>query len=204
LGVQIRADFYGGTVTYRVQKGGGRGQMIAKAVGLKQAGLRVYDLTAGLGSDAFVLASLGCSVGLCERHPVVRALLEAAYTEALDFAHAAIERKDLLSSLERMQLLEGDAETVLAKLSTQAQPDVIYLDPMFPKRTKHALVKKEMQVLQGLVGPDADADGLLELALACAKKRVVVKRPKLAPNLADQVPSHVLTGKANRFDIYMI
>jgi 16S rRNA (guanine1516-N2)-methyltransferase len=33
--------------------------MIAKAVGIAQACARVLDATAGLGKDAFVLASLG-------------------------------------------------------------------------------------------------------------------------------------------------
>jgi hypothetical protein len=32
------------------------------------------------------------------------------------------------------------------------RPDVIYLDPMFPKRRKSASVKKDMQLLHGLLG----------------------------------------------------
>ena len=35
----------------------------------------MVDATAGLGRDAFVLASLGCTVTMLERHPVVAALL---------------------------------------------------------------------------------------------------------------------------------
>ena len=52
--------------------GGGKGQDIAKAVGLNK-GVKpsVLDATGGLGRDAFVLASLGCNVTMIERSPVV-------------------------------------------------------------------------------------------------------------------------------------
>jgi 16S rRNA (guanine1516-N2)-methyltransferase len=48
--------------------------MIAKAVGI-QPGIRpfVLDATAGLGRDAFVLATLGCEMVLCERQPIIAA-----------------------------------------------------------------------------------------------------------------------------------
>jgi 16S rRNA (guanine1516-N2)-methyltransferase len=88
-------------------------------------------------------------------------------------------------------------------LTESQRPDVVYLDPMFPARSKSAQVKKEMQVFHQLVGTDPDADQLLELARACAKKRVVVKRPRIAPELAAARPSYTLTGKSNRYDIYV-
>ena len=70
-------DFASGAVAHRRKFGGGKGQSIAKAVGLK-AGvqLHVIDATAGLGRDAFVLASLGCNVDMVERSPIAAALLE--------------------------------------------------------------------------------------------------------------------------------
>jgi 16S rRNA (guanine1516-N2)-methyltransferase len=61
-----------------------------------------------------------------------------------------------------------------------------------------------MQILQILIGDDQDADELLETALLCAGNRVVVKRPRLAPALADKAPSHSITGKTSRFDVYLI
>ena len=92
----------------------------------------------------------------------------------------------------------------MASLATAANfaPQVVYLDPMFPASSKSALAKKEMQFFQDLVGQDTDADQLLNQALELASHRVVVKRPKLAPYLAEQKPTFSLTGKANRFDIY--
>jgi 16S rRNA (guanine1516-N2)-methyltransferase len=74
---------------------------------------------------------------------------------------------------------------------------------MFPHRDKSALVKKEMRVFRAVVGEDPDADALLAPALAAAKKRVVVKRPKLAPWLGQKKPSLSMEGKSGRFDIYL-
>lgn len=73
----IFVDLVSGAVAHRRKFGGGKGQSIAKAVGLnKGATPIVLDGTAGLGRDAFVLASLGCKVQMVERHPVVAALLD--------------------------------------------------------------------------------------------------------------------------------
>ncbi|VTN12434.1 Ribosomal RNA small subunit methyltransferase J [Raoultella terrigena] len=79
---------------------------------------------------------------------------------------------------------------------------MVYLDPMFPHKQKSALVKKEMRVFQSLVGPDLDADGLLEPARLLATKRVVVKRPDYAPPLADVATPNAVVTKGHRFDIY--
>lgn len=200
--VSIRADFYGATTTYRRLKGGGKGQMIAKAVGVhSQAKLKVLDATAGLGGDAFVLASLGCSVTMVERHPVVRWLLADGLAQASRFA--AKEDPSLQLVLERMVLVECDSIEYFEQLIEADLPDVVYVDPMFPTRTKRALVKKEMRVFHALVGEDADAEKLLPLALNKARYRTVVKRPRLASCLANQAPSHELVGKANRYDVYI-
>jgi len=202
-GVRIRADFHGPTVSYRRNKGGGRGQMVARAVGVKSGyAPTVLDATAGLGSDGFVLASLGCQVTLLERVAGVRALLASGLAQAKAFA--AENDAALLEILARMQVLRADALTYLSKPPANQRPDVIYLDPMFPDSDKRSMVKKEMRVFHHLVGEDADADQLLDLALKHALYRVVVKRPRIAPNLAGLAPNHVLEGRSNRFDIYTI
>jgi len=114
----IFVDFVGGAMAHRRKFGGGRGEAVAKAVGIKGSYLPdVVDATAGLGRDA-------------------------------------------------------------------------------------SLVKKEMRVFQSLVGPDLDADGLLEPACQLATKRVVVKRPDYAPPLADVATTNAVTTKGHRFDIY--
>jgi 16S rRNA (guanine1516-N2)-methyltransferase len=201
--VSIRADFHGATTTYRREKGGGKGQMIARAIGIKSGvSPHVLDATAGLGKDAFVLASLGCRVTLLERVPVIHALLEDAMKRARQFGVS--EDSTLLEILDRMHLDGADALDYLNECAAKKRPDVVYLDPMFPVRTKSAQVKKEMQVLHTLVGTDDDAGALLEAALKCAQYRVIVKRPRIAAPLAEIDPSYALEGKRNRYDVYAI
>ncbi|GAB3024716.1 class I SAM-dependent methyltransferase [Bowmanella dokdonensis] len=194
----VQVDFASNAMAWRRQHGGGRGEAVAKAVGIKGDYLpHVLDATAGLGRDAFILGSLGCKVSMLERSPVVAALLD----DGLRRAAADSELSNWLP--ERMQLLHESAEKVLSNWEG-AKPDVVYLDPMFPHRQKSALVKKEMRLFQQLLGPDLDADALLAPALQLAAKRVVVKRPAGAPYLAQRNPSMESKGKANRFDIYII
>lgn len=198
----VYVDFVEGILKHRRQFGGGRGEAVAKACGIKGNYLpTVIDATAGLGRDAFVLASLGCKVRLLERHPVVAALLEDGLTRAYQDAQIGswmqIRMQQIIpkNALQESQVL----------LRTLDPADVIYLDPMYPhpeNKKQTALVKKEMRVFQYLVGADFDADSLLPPALALAQKRVVVKRPDYAPALNGQLPQGSIKTKNHRFDIY--
>ena len=198
----IVVDFVAGAVAHRRKFGGGKGQSIAKAVGLnKGAAPIILDGTAGLGRDSFVFASLGCQVQMVERHPVVAALL----FDGLERAKADAEIGAWVS--ERMSLYCASSHQALAQPNSIVQPDVVYLDPMYPhpvNKKKSALVKKEMRVFQTLVGEDLDADDLLSDALTLAKKRVVVKRPDYAPWLSGREPSMSIATKKNRFDVYVL
>jgi len=191
----VRVDFVDGAMAHRRQFGGGSGQMIAKAVGV-QPGIRprILDATAGLGRDAFVLASLGCEMTLIERQPLVAALLE----DGLQRAALSLEVAPIAA---RMRLLGGNAIALMQEWQGEA-PQVIYLDPMFPHRDKSALVKKEMRLFRPLVGDDLDAPALLAAALELASHRVVVKRPRKAPAIAGSRLGYVLEGKSSRYDIY--
>ncbi|WP_370547133.1 16S rRNA (guanine(1516)-N(2))-methyltransferase RsmJ [Edwardsiella tarda] len=191
----IFVDFVGGTMAHRRRFGGGRGEAVAKAVGIKGGYLPdVVDATAGLGRDAFVLAALGCRVRMLERHPVVAALLD----DGLQRGYADAEIGPWLR--ERLTLLHASSIEALATLTPR--PEVVYLDPMFPHRQKSALVKKEMRVFQALVGADDDADALLAPARQLATKRVVVKRPDYAPPLAGVATPNATLTKSHRFDLY--
>jgi 16S rRNA (guanine1516-N2)-methyltransferase len=190
----IKVDFVDGAVAHRRKFGGGRGQDIAKAIGLKHGFTpHVLDATAGLGRDSFVLASLGCSVTMMERMPIVAALLENG------LARAKLNQ-DITDITDRMSLIYASS---IDDMTLATAPDVIYLDPMYPHREKSAAVKKEMRVFQSLVGEDLDADNLLAPALKLAKYRVVVKRPSYAEPLNNQKPSMSISMKKNRFDVYV-
>lgn len=194
----VRAEFVAGRAGYRLAHGGGTGQLIARAVGLKRTRrtLDIVDATAGLGQDAFVLAGLGHRVTLLERSPVVHALLEDGLARAAgDEAAAPVAA--------RMTLIPADGIVWLEQRAGQGPvADVIHLDPMFPHRDKSAAVKKEMQLFRPLVGDDADASELLAAALACARYRVVVKRSRRAPAIEGPEPALRLEGKSSRYDVY--
>jgi len=202
--VAIKVDFTAGTATHRMKYGGGKSQAIAKAVGVTAKNRpRVLDACAGLGQDAFVLASLGCEVLMLERSPVVYALLEDGLMRARSFVeqNQDEEYQQLTATLMRMVLQRGDSLVCLRNMESDSA-NVVYLDPMFPERKKSAQVKKEMLAFQELIGKDQDSDLLLEYALDVAENRVVVKRPNFAPRLAEREPSYQLKGKSSRFDIY--
>ncbi len=168
-----------------------RGQPLGRAVG---SGARTaIDATAGLGFDAFALAAIGLQVKAVEREPWVRALLERAHSRAA--ADAA-----LAPIAARVRIVAADARELLAS----HQPvDVVLLDPMFPaKRKSDAKPPKAMQALAAVVGADQDSDALLLLALTVARQRVVVKRPRQAPPLANLKPAWTIEGKLLRFDVY--
>ena len=190
----VSADFLSGSSTYRQQHGGGRGEPIVKAVGLKgHDNYHVVDATPGLGRDAFVLASVGCHVTMIERSPVVAALLEDGIRRLKEANDAVADRLTLChgNSAQVMQYWSGD------------DVDAVYLDPMFPHRKKSALVKKEMRIFQQLLGSEEDANLLLAPALALANHRVVVKRPNSADVLNGQKPSMAIASKKHRFDVYI-
>jgi 16S rRNA (guanine1516-N2)-methyltransferase len=190
-------DFLAGKTAYRAQRASLRGETVARAMGLKKnTQPRIVDATAGLARDSFILATLGFEVDLIERSPIIHALLEDG------LARAARDPK-VAPIVKRMHLHMADANTWLAELDASQHPDIIYLDPMFPERVKSALVKKDMRIFHDVIGADADADQLLQTALTCATKRVVVKRPRLAEFLANLEPAFSQTGSSSRFDVYL-
>ncbi|CDZ77493.1 Ribosomal RNA small subunit methyltransferase J [Legionella massiliensis] len=176
--------------TWQKRRDAGKKQGLVKAC-KPSPGVRIIDTTAGWGRDAAVLASFGAEVLMLERQPVIAALLRDGLARQDEQS-----RKNL-----RLDLHEADAKTYLQALSPADYPDVIYIDPMHPTRQKAALVKKDMQALQQLLGADNDAQALLEVALSRAMKRVVIKWPQhLAAILP---PTTHIPGKVVRFDIYI-
>lgn len=197
----VLVDFVSGAAAHRRKFGGGRGQQIAKAVGLRSGFYpQVLDATAGLGRDAFVLASLGCEVRMLERNPIVHALLADGLRRLRDAAASDPELAPIAARLTLENPVESAAEWLSAQVA-ESLP-VVYLDPMFPSREKSAKVKKEMAAFHHLVGEDEDADSLFAPAMAACYYRTVVKRPRLAPYLAGEKPNLSLEGKSGRFDIY--
>lgn len=172
------------------------------------------DATAGLGQDSFLLAAAGFSVYMFEQDPIIAALLE----DALDRAKSD---PVLANIVERMHLFAEDSISALQRLGTSlsrdeqmpqtsdsqpyltVKPDVIYLDPMFPERTKSAAVKKKFQLLHHLEHPCENEEELLSAAMNIQPRKIVVKRMAKGPFLAGKKPSYSIKGKSIRYDCYV-
>ena len=197
LGVgDLRVDFVSGAVAHRLRFGGGRGQALAKAMGLRAGKTpMIIDTTAGLGRDSFLLASLGAKVIMIERSEKMHLLL------AQGMKRAVKEGGEFREIIGRMTLLKGDAKDLLAGLS----PEAILIDPMHPPRNSSALVKRELRQVREIVGTDDDAADLVRVALKHASNRVVLKWPaKAEPIPRIQACSHQIIGKSTRYDVFML
>lgn len=180
------------------------GSPLFRALGVKKGqGLdarpEVFDATAGMLEDTWLLASAGCRVTAAERSPVLHAMLE-------DALHRA--SRDAPETASRITLKHGEAGDVLSQtLAGSPRPVSVLIDPMFPSVRK-AAERKSMRVLRLLVGDDRDAKELMQrvelLASAGGVKRIAVKRPRRAEPLTDRVPSHRVEGKGHRFDVYVL
>jgi 16S rRNA (guanine1516-N2)-methyltransferase len=171
-------------------------QPLARAVGIRP-GFRpkVLDGTGGLAGDAFVLASLGCHVTMCERSPIIAALLEDG------LQRAAQERRTAEITSRSLRLVASDTKSYLDQCKEVFS--TIYLDPMYANSKESALNRQSMRIIRTLVGDDQDSGLLLAAAIKKAGNRVVVKRPRLAPLLTERQPSHSLAMKSSRFDVYL-
>ena len=194
--LQSAFDFVNGAVGYRFRSGASRKDALARAAGFGKGSVpTIIDATAGLGRDAFMLATLGAQVTLLERSRQVHDHLRDA------LARAAAENPELAAVVARMTLMQGDARELLPGL----RADAVVVDPMHPPRTNGAEVKQEMRLLRDLVGTDPDAHELMQAALAADCKRVVLKWPLRAEPLEGlRKPSHSITGKTVRYDVFMM
>ena len=191
----LKCSFIEGPILHRLKYGRGRGQNLAKAVGMKfNKNRNIIDATAGLGYDSFILASLGANVTLIERSQKMHTLLQNGIDEGISFG-GEIEK-----IVNRMELLFGDSKDILPKLT----PEVIMIDTMYKDRKKTALVKNNMRLVREIVGPDSDYIELLKIALNCAKNRVVLKQPRYAEPIKEITKcSHQILGKTIRYDVFM-
>lgn len=197
----LAVDFLEPQKIHRLKYGLGKGQPLPRALGLKslrpEGAPYVFDATAGLGTDAFFMAAMGCRVHAVERSPVVYALLEDGYERLA-------QCEEMAEIAARLTIECGHAAELLRALAEDERPDVIYLDPMYPEegRSESALPKKPMQMFRRLIGDDHDSAELFDAARAVARERVVVKRPLRAPAIAEK-PTHVFEGKTARYDMYL-
>lgn len=188
----LRVDFSAPALRRRASEGLRR-QGLGKAVGLK-SGARpdILDATGGFGTDAFLLAWQGCRLQVWERSRLVYEMLEDGWSRAR-------EREETREVMARISLQHGE----YGPRGAESPVDVVYLDPMFPEPQRRARSKKSMDLLQRLLPETDDEAMLLDRAREDAGRRVVVKRPRHAPNLAAASADISFSGRSNRYDVYL-
>ena len=159
-------------------------QPLAKAVGFKGKPLKILDLTAGWAKEAFLLAKAGCQVRAVESHPFV-----------FYFVQASLLQKKI--SLSNLKFTLDNSFNYLKTIKETDKPDVIYMDPMFQKKS---LSQKPLLILKQLVGETKDKETLFQQALTKAKKRVVVKRHRLETPF--QKPLCSFKGRSACYDVF--
>ncbi|AWH90242.1 16S rRNA methyltransferase [Buchnera aphidicola (Melanaphis sacchari)] len=190
----IKIDFISKKYNYRCMHSK-KSDLLYKAIGIKKNYFPfILDATAGWGKDAFFLSFLGCKVIMIECNPIVSILLE----DALERAYQ--DKKNGFWIKKRLNLIFGNSLNMLN--FSIPQPDVIYLDPMYPVNQKKCLPKKNMQFLRKIVTFDNQPEFLLKISRKLAKKRVIVKRPRYAKSLSNDKVDFIIKNKNYRFDIY--
>ena len=182
-------------------------ELLVRAVGYKSGQrtdkITIADATAGLGEDSLILAAAGFNVIMYEKDPVVAALLR-------DSLRRAALDSQLNEMTARMHLIEGSSIDAFTRnayneksavyesnMSNNAfiRPDIIYLDPMFPERSKSGLVKKKFQLLHFLERPCDNEEELLNAAINAEPEKIIIKRPLKGPVLAGIKPAYSIKGK---------
>ena len=195
----FKIDVFNEKLLWRLNHSGKNSEAVCRAVMGKISKPIVFDATAGLGRESLILQSAGATVYMFERNPVIWLLLVCAIRKAQN-------SEEILSKLKNgLPILcsYGSVKDNLANGTISEKPDVVYYDPMFPERSKSALVKKDMRVFHELVGFDTDTVEYANYLLTVAAHHVVVKRPSgEAPLELNVRRSSFVDGKACRFDCY--
>ena len=168
----------------------------------------IVDATTGSGADAALLAWHGWDVIMLEREASTHAALQSALRDT------GIPSR--IGDRLRLHPLPRDAREVLPSYHSV---DVVYLNPMFPKSSKKGKhepggagysVMESLQQSTSQPPPDlTEQRQLLDVALSCARHRVVVKRPIHAPPLAQVKPCRIAPSSVKRsrrrvrYDIYL-
>lgn len=192
---RLKIDFDENKMDYQ-RKNISRKNILARALGIKGPGLRVLDLTAGLGIDAVHLAKLGCRVVSLERNALLFFLLQQAQLKTEQAEIKGIE----FHLCDAHQFLLEQGEKIKKNF------DVIYYDPMYPEKKKSALPRKEMQAFRQLVGEDDDAQDIRQLCFRSKINRFVMKRPLRSSEKEKKevgFAEHLLKGTTIQYQVFI-
>ena len=192
----ISVDFDSPQLRARMKRLSARSELLLKALGGK-AGETVVDMTTGLGTDTWLLATYGYTVYACEKSPTLYAMLE----DGLQRVRASYEGLSQISNTANNIRLRNLDSSSSVESNWGAKYAVI--DPMFPVKKKQALASGDMQMLQRFIGRGESVDRLLHAAKAQGIQRAVVKRAlRSSERYAFLDPLYSLEGRSTRFDVF--
>ncbi|MDI9347627.1 MAG: class I SAM-dependent methyltransferase [Methylacidiphilales bacterium] len=150
----------------------------------KNTSTKLVDLCAGFANDASIFFRWGYKLTLIEQHPAIAYALK------------------LTCKNNQVQLIEDNCQYHMHDLAQTN--DIFYLDPMYHKKETSAKSQGHAQLLQQLTATLEDnANQLLLASLQTRIKRIVIKRPRKAPYLAQKTPTVSYTGTTTRYDVYI-
>lgn len=163
----------------------GQQDHLLEAIGA-QTPIHFLDCTCGFGADTTV-ASFGLPQG-----STIRALEVSPYMAAITawgFASFVHKMADVTQALRRIQLRCTSYEQFLCD---QGKPfyDVLYFDPMF---SHPVMTSPQFQPVRDLLEPQPLTLPVIEQALSCARRRVVIKGRSFK-NLTKAYPDVKLYG----------
>lgn len=210
LGKGFFLDYEKGSLGYRLTPKRVLHEPLAKVIDRQSF---VLDAMGGLLKDAIMMAFLGCKVWTHEAHPLVSELVN----DGLFRAKKNLCLAEFIEDEQRFRFFATDSRLTLEHLLQNPElerPDLVYLDPMFPPKRKSSIAKREIQWLQRIhaattaMYPNFSISApelIFELALQVAQKRIIVKRPLIAPPLvAAPSPSFSRNFQSSRFDVYIM
>ena len=151
---KIYVNFSDKKIIYRCQFKNKKKEMLAKAVGIKKNYFpTIIDTTAGFGIDALILACLGCKILLIEKNEII-------YNILLNGIKKGSSNPKINKALKQNIKVLCKSSIHLLNLKIK-KPDVIYIDPMYPKKKKKSLPKKRIQFLRRIVKKDSDSKKIL-------------------------------------------
>ena len=186
----MHVDFLKGSLSWRLKRRDHE-TLLKKAIGKKNKNLTIFDGTAGFLSDALIFLALGHKVIACEQSKVLFLLLSDAINRA----------KIKLNFLDNLNLIHGNALDVYKIIQNI---DVIYLDPMYPRK-KNALRSGGMSDIKNILKLE-NIDNLGDQIFFDLKnnkfKKIVLKRP-IKSKIIDDSLNYQVKGKSTRFDVYI-
>ena len=102
----ISVDFDSSQLRARMKRLSARSELLLKALGGK-AGETVVDMTTGLGTDTWLLATFGYTVYACERSPTLYAMLEDGLQRIREYHGDLSQISDTASIIRLRNLIQA-------------------------------------------------------------------------------------------------